>query len=44
MAHVILDRPQIMPFVGQRVAAGVAAHVGMDLAQISLLADAPNQV
>ncbi len=44
MPQVILDRAQIMPLVRQRVPAGVAEHVGMDLAQIGALADAPDHI
>jgi len=44
MPQVVLDRTQIMPLVGQCVPAGVAKHVGMDLAKIGSLTDTTDQV
>jgi hypothetical protein len=42
--QVILDGTQVMPLVRQCVPASMAEHVWMDLAQISALADAADQV
>ncbi len=42
--RVILDDAQVMALVRQRIPAGMAEPVRMDLARIGALADAPDQV
>ena len=33
MAEVVLDETQVVPFVGEREAAGMAQRVGMDVGE-----------
>ncbi len=44
MAQIVLDGAQIVSFVGQGVATGMAKHVRMDLAQAGPLAGTPDKV
>ena len=44
MPQVVLDRAQVMSLVSQRVATGMAEHVGVDLVKIGSLTDTPGQV
>ena len=44
MPQIVLDGPQVMPLVRQRVSAGVAAHVRMNAAQLGTLADEADEV
>jgi len=44
MAQIVLNVAQIVAFVGQGVAAGMAKHVRMDLAQSGPLTSTPDKV
>lgn len=38
MAQIILDQPQIVAAIGEREAAGMAQHVGIDMAETGMIA------
>lgn len=44
MTEIVLDKPQIVPLVGKREAAGMAEHMGIDCAQICSCPRRPDDI